>query len=322
MVKVAAPEDPTIAAMWREREEAQRSNHRPQLDGAMLGRPCARQIFYAFRWVLDVQHDGRTLALQDQVEARKDAAAKDLTEVGVTVLDIDPDTGERLRVAMLGGHVGGALDGMVQGLLHAPKRWALLDFHLHGDKSFRDLKKRGVAEAKPEHFAKMQFLMRRSRFGLGQKLDRAYYLAENRNDGERWAEWVYYDADLAERLEEKAEYLVGTERPPARISVESDWFECRLCDWQGVCHGGALPQRNCRTCAHVTADPSDGTWRCALGANEPIPLAYQRTGCTAHRYHPHLIEGEPIAHDPDTGRVEYAMKTGATFVDEGPDGRG
>ena len=45
------------------------------------------------------------------------------------------------------------------GLLEAPKTWHVVEFKTHSAKSFRELAAKGVAEAKPQHWAQMQVYM-------------------------------------------------------------------------------------------------------------------------------------------------------------------
>ena len=44
-----------------------------------------------------------------------------LTQAGVTVWDVDPDTKQQFRVEAVGGHFGGSLDGVLMGLIEARK---------------------------------------------------------------------------------------------------------------------------------------------------------------------------------------------------------
>ena len=99
----------------------------------------------------------------------------ELRAVGVDVQDVDPATKEQWEVDAIDGHFKGHADGILTGVLEAPKARHLFEAKTHNEKSFRQLVKHGVAEAKPEHVAQMQVYM-----GL-LSLNRAFYLAKNKD---------------------------------------------------------------------------------------------------------------------------------------------
>ena len=123
---------------------------------------------------------------------------RNLRRIGATVLEVDPETGRQWRVEAHGGHFGGSLDGVALGLLEAPKTWHVLEFKTHSLKSFRELVAKGVAEAKPQHWAQMQIYMHLT------GLTRAMYLAVCKDTDDLHVERVRADADAAERLLAKA----------------------------------------------------------------------------------------------------------------------
>jgi hypothetical protein len=121
-----------------------------------------------------------------------------------------------------------------------------------------------------------------------------------------------YDAADAIRLIEKARRVIEATQPPARISEDPSWFECKFCDHHQICHGqpsGNIPtsaRRNCRTCLHST--PVSGGWECARGADANL---YQRHGCSQHLLIPALVAGEQI--DASETWVEYRLRDGSIW---------
>ena len=115
--------------------------------------------------------------------------------------------------------------------------------------------RKGVAEAKPQHWAQMQVYMHLT------GLTRAMYLAVCKDTDDLHVERVRADRDAAERLLAKAARVIHAARPPARISEDPAWFECRFCDHHDVCHGDAAAAVTCRSCLHAT--PVEGGWHCA-----------------------------------------------------------
>jgi hypothetical protein len=100
------------------------------------------------------------------------------------------------------GHFGGSLDGVAKGLPEAPKTPAVLEFKTHNDKSFTDLVKNKVQASKPQHYDQMNIYM-----GL-MELDRALYMAVNKNTDDLYTEWVHFVQDRFHQLMAKAEHLI------------------------------------------------------------------------------------------------------------------
>jgi hypothetical protein len=104
------------------------------------------------------------------------------------VLDLDPETGRQWQVVAHGGHFGGSLDAVAIGLKEAPKTWHVVEFKTHSAKSFRELVAKGVALAKPQHWAQMQIYMHLT------GITRALYVAVCKDTDDLHIERVRADA--------------------------------------------------------------------------------------------------------------------------------
>ena len=231
---VALPEtsSPTRDAIFAAYEADADTGFRPHLGASQIGKACERALWYDFRWVTPAAFPGRILRLFETGQLEEVRIVKNLRRIGVTVLEVDPETGRQWRVEAHGSHFGGSLDGVALGLPEAPKTWHVLEFKTHSAKSFRELVAKGVAAAKPQHWAQMQIYMHLT------GLSRAMYVAVWKDTDELHVERVRADGDAAERLLVKAGRIIHAARPPARIS-EDPWFECRFCDHHDLCHGDA-----------------------------------------------------------------------------------
>lgn len=300
---------PTVAAIYAGYEKREAAEpRRGHLGASVIGRPCERQLWYAFRWAYQEQFEGRMLRLFQRGHREEDWFAADLRSTGAQVHSVDPRTGQQFRFSAVGGHVGGSMDGCALGLLEAPKTWHVVEYKTHGSKSFAKLEKEGVQKAKPEHWAQMQLYMRWS------GMDRAFYLAVNKDTDALHAERIHAEAEAGERLESKAERIVKSAEPLPKLSDNPAWFECKFCPAFAICHGGQLPDVNCRTCVHATPEmDGSGRWSCALHKRD-LPLAEQAKGCPSHRYIPALVTfAEPVDADPIANWVEYRMPDGRIF---------
>jgi hypothetical protein len=308
MVALPPPPEPTVAAIYAAYEADSADGYRAHLGASVIGGTCDRAIWYGFRWASRARHTGRLLRLFETGHLAEARFVADLRRIGVTVLDLDPATGRQWTLRDATGHFGGSMDAVAIGLPEAPKTWHVCEFKTHSEKSFLALQKDGVAVSKPAHWAQMQVYMHLA------GLDRAFYLAVNKNTDELYQERVRADAEAGLRLLAKAERIVLASRPPARISEDPTWWQCRFCDHHTICHEGVLPERHCRSCLHSTP-VADGQWHCARHSL-PLALDDQRTGCAAHLFIPDLVAGTQI--DAGEDWVSYRMPKGDFWWDGVP----
>jgi hypothetical protein len=308
MVALPQTETQTVAAIWRGWEDAADRTPRTYLGASVLGDPCELKLWREFRWAHEPErHDGRMLRLFETGNVEEDRLVEDLRRAGMHVDAVDPATGHQFRITFAGGHGGGHTDGEVEGVPEAPKTRHLLECKTHNHKSFTALKRLGVAEHKPMHYAQMQAYMHH------RGLARALYLALNKNDSEIYSERVEYDPAFAAALMVKAERIVTSDHAPT----------CNCPTW--LLKAGyrcaavkSAPQRNCRTCLNATAHlDGEARWSCAHPDHQgDLTVEDQRAGCADHRFLPSLIQGEQV--DLVDGGVVYAMADGSTWVDGGP----
>lgn len=313
MAQVPEPVHTTVAKIYQAYENDAEDGNRPHLGASLIGHACERFLWMTFRWVDAKKFPGRMLRLFETGQLEEARFVKNLRRIGVEVHDVTPD-GKQWRVSDLGGHFGGSMDGACVGLPEAPKTWHVLEFKTHNDKSFNDLTKNGVAKAKPQHYAQMQIYM-----GL-TGMERALYLAVNKNTDELYSERVEFDPVEFAKLKARAERVINANEPPLRCSNDPSWYVCKMCDFHAHCHGEEAPAVNCRTCAHSTPEMSgDATWSCAVQGHGAIdvPIAIQRTGCSQHRYIPILLERFAKQSDYVNGDVVYETEAGP-FVNGDP----
>lgn len=319
MVRITPTDaDPTMDAMNAALvEKSRRQARRPYLGMSSLGRECARQLWYGFRWVQHVVFDAATLKRFADGFAQEDVMAERLRAIeGLTLETIDPATNYQFGCADFGGHLKGHADGKLLGLLQAPKTW-----HLWEHKSVNEKK-----------FAKLQTLKMSAEKMALQQWDQTYYgqhvlymdyMGLKRGyltcttPGGRDEIGVRTEADkaTATRLKKKAERIIFSDAPPDKISPTADFYLCRWCDHANICHHGGAADRNCRTCVHVTPR-REGGWQCehpSLAAPAMLTEATQAAGCAWHRYNPALVPGEVV--EATVEAVVYRMKDGSEWRD-------
>lgn len=305
MVALPQPSTPTVTAIYAAYEAAQESGYRDHLGASGIGADCERAIWYSWRWTTRARHTGRLLRLFQTGHLAESRFVADLRKIGVTVMDVDPETGRQWNLRDASGHFGGSMDAVGLGFTEAPKAWHVCEFKTHSAKSFAALAKDGVEKSKPMHAAQMQVYMHLA------GIERAFYLAVNKDTDDLYQERLHYNPDVAMRLLAKAERIMANPQPPARISQDPAWWQCRFCDHAAACHGDAMPERHCRSCLHASP-VADGAWHCQRH-NQPLDRRAQETGCAAHLYIPGLVHGEQA--DAGEDWVSYRMPDGSEWRD-------
>ncbi|CAB4151979.1 hypothetical protein UFOVP601_45 [uncultured Caudovirales phage] len=286
--------------------EAKPQDHRPHMGASLIGHQCERHIWNNFRWVLKPTFPGRVLRLFSTGQREEGRILDELRGIGATVWETDPDTGDQWRVSACNGHFGGSLDGVAQGLPEAPKSTAVLEFKTHSHKSFTDLIAKRVQVGKPQHYDQMTVYM-----GL-MELDRAMYIAVDKDTDDMYCEWVHFDADRFGQLLARAQRLIDMTEPPPRISEDPANWQCKFCSFHAACHGDTAAEDNCRTCVHSTPIVK-AAWSCAV-KGRALNTAQQKAGCSQHLMIPALVP-YAIAVDGGDNWVGYQHKTtGIAFV--------
>jgi hypothetical protein len=305
MASLPQPSTPTVSAIYAAHEAGQGDGYRVHMGASLIGGPCDRAIWYSFRWATRAQHTGRLLRLFETGNLAEARFVSELRRIGVTVMDVDPDTGRQWNLRDDTGHFGGSMDGVAIGFPEAPKAWHVCEFKTHNAKSFAKLQADGVEKSKPLHFAQMQAYMHLA------GIERAFYLACNKDTDELYQERIRYDAEAGLRILARAQRIIGSPQPPARITEDATWFQCRFCDHAPACHGDATPERHCRSCLHATPI-TGGEWMCERQRMR-LDEAHQRAGCSAHLYIPALVHGEQV--DAGEDWVAYRMPDGSEWRD-------
>ncbi|MCO6407329.1 hypothetical protein [Hoeflea alexandrii] len=305
MTALPPPINPTVEAI----EAVARPQSRPvRMSLSDIGKPCERSIWYGFRWATNAApRPSRWNRAGDIAMAVKPLLTRWLTDTGVSVEVLDISTGTYHGVTALDGHFYSPIDGIATGIKEAPKTPHLVVTAALNTQAYRRTVKDGVAVANPAHLAKAQLGMHL------RDLTRAIYVCCDRNDGSVHAERIHYDAAHAMAILARAERIKFVQRAPVRIADDPDHYQCRGCEAHSVCHGGAFPPRNCRTCLH-SGCVQNGEWFCIRHDRE-LTTDDQRAGCPSHLYIPSLVTGDQIDADERAETVTYRLPDGREWVD-------
>jgi hypothetical protein len=313
--------DPTIDAMLAAVEAANRLERpRPYLGMSGIGMECERRLWYQFRWCLPAGggFDSKSLLNFADGHATEDVMAARLRTVpGVELYTIDPSTGRQFGFVSVGGHFRGHSDGMMRGVLQAPKAWHVWE-HKASEKGPADLarakdklgEKNALASWSGTYYAQAVLYMHHA------QVDR-HYLTCSSPGGRLPITTVRTNAapDVAAKLTEKAERIIYAAEPLGRLSEDPAFWTCKGCPAATICHTPKLMPANCRNCLHATPESDgDGRWSCAKWGAD-IPTDAQADGCEKHRYIPALLKrwGEATDASEAEGWVEYTAPDGLVF---------
>ena len=258
---------PHIGDAYRGADESFRSH----LGASVIGGECPRAIWYGFRWFTKPHFGGRMMRLFNRGHLEEGRFIALLLSAGIQIFQQD-ENGNQFRIHDVGGHFGGSGDGVALGVPGLdPSTYALLEFKTHNAKSFEKLKKEGVRAAKFEHYVQMVTYMRKMGIAV------ALYMAVNKNDDEIWAEFVTASNAMADQFIDRGRTIILMKQAPEKISKSPGWFACSWCDHKPVCHLGAAPSVNCRSCSHSVAK-EDGNWYCDRD-DAVLSKAVQLVGC-------------------------------------------
>ncbi len=260
---------------------------RRYLGASAIGEPCERRLWFNFRHASEAKFPGRIFRLFETGDLEEIRMVRNLRDIGCEIHEVGTD-GKQFEVSAFGGHFSGHMDGCGLKIPGAEKTWHVLEFKTHNDKSYKDLKKRGVRLSKPKHFAQMQIYMHLT----GMK--RALYMSVNKNDDSLYPERVEYDEAYCLSLLKKAHRIIFSVHPPTRISDRADFYGCNFCEAKDICHGGDIPplpvkSLSCRQCCHATPK-EDGIarWTCDKH-RRALSNTEQDKPCNDHLILPGLI---------------------------------
>ncbi len=253
------------------------AEHRSHLGVSVIAEPCSRKLWYAFHWCKLEDFSGRMRRLFKRGHNEEEKFIQMLYWMGFFIRSIDPETNKQYKFSKVNGHYGGSGDsiGMLPWLREDEMNdRILIEYKTHNKKSFDHLKANGLKKSKPKHFAQM--------CGYGREFKTRYglYCAINKDDDDFYFELIELDWRYAEQLENKARDIIESKFPPQKISENAAFFDCKYCNYAGICHNNEPVEINCRSCK--MAQPIEqGQWYCSR-FNSIIPPGFVPKGCPQH----------------------------------------
>lgn len=240
---------------------------RPYLGYSGLGHPCNRFLWYSFRWAYRNFITRRIKRLFERGDYEESKIIEDLNRHGMVVFD------EQKEVVGFEKHVLGHIDGIVTRVEGChDDELLLLEMKTAKESFYKKYVKNGVQLTNFTYYCQTQSYMGK----LG--LEKCMFVITNKNDESRYIEFIDFNEDQYDQLEQVAADIVATDVPPNKIG-EVTWHECRFCSAKDICHKNKKIEKNCRTCQYGTII-EDGKWKCGKFEDGGVlPEHIQRVGC-------------------------------------------
>lgn len=267
----------TLDAVDEALEANQERLSRRYLGMSGIGHPCARKLWYDFRWWSPKAFPASVLKKFEDGHLGEELMAKRLRLVEGIELVTHQEDGKQIGFADLEGHFRGHMDGLIKGLLEAPKTQHVWEHKQTAEKKHKDLAKLKAVDEK----------------SALQKWDETYYAQAVLYMWYSWTtrhfltcatpggrEYISVRTDenkpYAAELVAKAEAIINAKTPPRRLSDDPSYYQCKWCDHYFACHFDQEPVKGCRTCQH-SSPARDGKWECDKFGE--IPEDFEAKGC-------------------------------------------
>ena len=215
----------TTAEIDRWYERNNRVSYNKYLAMSALGDACSRRLWYKFRnYLPKEQVPGRVNRIFETGQEQENRVLRALQGIALV--------GHcQARVEACNGHLQGAIDGQILGLIESPKTEHVLEVKSHNEKNFKELSSEGVEKGFFKHYVQFQL------YGFLRGLTRYFYLAINKNDEHIYQERGDINTVFAQAQLSRAERIINADTPPERIGKEDSW-DCKFCQFAGICHRG------------------------------------------------------------------------------------
>jgi hypothetical protein len=274
--------------------------HRNHLGASLIGDPCARKLWYVFRWVKHEKHPGQLYRLFNRGHKEEDRFIEWMEGIGIEVwaddlenwkllfhpesdsyiieptssepdplcIDVSDDPHHIARAKADGiafpqyriSDVMGHFGGSLDGICRLPERYGIEQPLLQ---EFKTSNTSGFNKLKKQGviLAKPQHHAQMSTYGNKYKLEYGLYMCVCKETDEIYYEVVKLDWELGQQMIDKAGSIICSQVAPPKMSQSETFQLCKWCAFTLICHRGNLCEKNCRSCKH--AIPIDNAqWRC------------------------------------------------------------
>lgn len=216
---------------WKRRSKG---THRSHLGASIIGKDsCPRWQWLTYRGASERSEPARMIRLFNRGALEEGRVLAALEMIGARI----KCRHEGRQIHCVAGNVMGSCDAVMK----LDDHFYVVEIKTANDKSFKAMKEQGIPRA---HFMQMQCYM-----GALQ-IDRGIHVCVNKNDDSILVTEVPFEDEQVGFANSVAWNIIFSQNEPLPMHSRASqyWFECKICDHKSICHEGALPQKNCRTC--------------------------------------------------------------------------
>jgi hypothetical protein len=287
------PEDIYFAIIKNEEEQA---NFYRWLGASLVGHPCSRYIALKFACAFNENFTGRILRVFENGHKAEDRIIKDLELTGAKIFDQQ----KMIDAPNCLGHAGSTIDGMIK----ENGVDMLLELKTAKSADFKKYVKTSIQESNPRYYAQVQVNMHLT------NTKKALWCVENKDSNELHIEYVDYNPQAAAYYLDIMKRVIVDGWTGTKLSDNPDYFQCKWCAANSICHGKSVPRVHCLTCCHA-APIEGGKFKC-MRYNAEIPDEQLPKGCDEHVFHPDFINLPMV----DNGEfwVSYRLLDGSIII--------
>jgi len=307
--------DETLMKVDKKLEEKQRlEGPRNYLGMSQIGEECWRKLFYSFRGCKKREIAASGIKAIEDGFKQEDIMAERLRLLSYIELHtMDPNNPkEQIGFKTLLDHFRGHCDGMIKYIKEAPQSW-----HVWENKSVNEIKFKKMLKFREElgeknalrewdeiYYAQAQLYMHCA------TVERHYLTIQTPGGRAYLSVRTNYNAKQAEALIEKAKVIIFDNFSiPAKLSEKREFYKCKWCEFQEICHDGDFPEVNCKTCKF--SEPTKNGLRLCHKKNETLDNnKLFLNNCTSHLYNPALISADVIDEQEDC----FLYRTASGFI--------
>lgn len=268
---------------------------RKYLGMSQIGEECWRKLFYSYRQAAKQEVKSELIfAREDGYEQERIMAMRIIEYHEDIKLITHDENGHQIKFNDFNCHFTGHCDGIIQGIIESKQK------HIWEHKSVDQKKFNRLIKIR-EKFGEKQSLKEWDIIYYDQAISYMHYaalkdhfLTVSTPGGRDFISIrTKYDNKYARNIIEKADAIINDNwYIPAKLSDDAEFYKCKWCTYQDVCHYGYFPEINCRTCRY-SKPVQNGNFDC-LKTNKQINDIF--SSCDLHIYNPALIDSMCLEH--------------------------
>ena len=234
--------DPTLDQVDRLTEaNAAAEPRRTYLGASSLGDKCERKLWYQYNGYPASPRRASLIYAADDGHRSEAVMAERLRGVPGLELWTADESGKQFGFTDYDNQFGGHIDGVVKGLLQAPATPHIWENKAVNEKRLAEFRKVRDTHGEKQTLVNFDFKWyTQAQLYMGYfDLTRHYLTACAAGARGAVSCRTEFDGAFFQASRAKAKRIIDAKTPPARLSERPEFFECRWCEFRGVCHGGA-----------------------------------------------------------------------------------